>query len=191
MKPDQPKLCECGCGQPAPIAKKTDTARGYIAGEARRFVAGHHGRALRLALAPPNPSGLCQCGCGEQTTIAAAGDSRRGVVAGQHIRFVHGHMSRALRKGKPRSAEERRKVSLAKGGTGVTGERAIHTVLERNHPKTGICEECGKAGKTDYAFKCHPEPHTRDRDDYRELCRSCHRYFDNALRRRLRAALRP
>ena len=34
-------LCECGCGQPAPIADKTDSVRGYIAGKPRRFILGH------------------------------------------------------------------------------------------------------------------------------------------------------
>lgn len=36
------KYCECGCGQPAPIATRSDPARGYIKGQPHRFVAGHH-----------------------------------------------------------------------------------------------------------------------------------------------------
>jgi hypothetical protein len=55
---------------------------------------------------------------------------------------------------------------------------ALHRWLRENFPKTGTCEECGNVGKTDLAFKRHPERHTRDRDDYRELCRSCHVKFD-------------
>jgi hypothetical protein len=39
------KLCECGCGQPAPIAAKTTRKRGYIKGEPMRFIHGHNGRA--------------------------------------------------------------------------------------------------------------------------------------------------
>lgn len=35
------KLCECGCGQPAPIASKTNRAKGYVKGEPMRFVNGH------------------------------------------------------------------------------------------------------------------------------------------------------
>ena len=33
-----PKLCECGCGQPAPIAKKTDSRKGMVKGQPTRFV---------------------------------------------------------------------------------------------------------------------------------------------------------
>lgn len=36
------KLCECGCGNPAPIASKTSTKEGYIKGQPRRFILGHH-----------------------------------------------------------------------------------------------------------------------------------------------------
>ena len=34
------KLCECGCGQPAPIAKKT--GKGYKKGDFKRFIHSHH-----------------------------------------------------------------------------------------------------------------------------------------------------
>ena len=36
------KLCECGCGQPAPVATKTDTRRGRIKGQPLRFIRGHN-----------------------------------------------------------------------------------------------------------------------------------------------------
>ena len=39
-----PKLCECGCGEPAPIADKNHTATGMIKGQPRRFIFGHHMR---------------------------------------------------------------------------------------------------------------------------------------------------
>jgi hypothetical protein len=35
------KLCECGCGQPAPIAKQSNSKRGYVKGQPHRFAAGH------------------------------------------------------------------------------------------------------------------------------------------------------
>lgn len=41
-----PKLCECGCGDPAPIA--TGTGEGWIKGEPKRFIKNHSSRARRL-----------------------------------------------------------------------------------------------------------------------------------------------
>lgn len=41
---DSIKLCECGCGQPAPIAKQTSSRFGHIRGQPVRFIAGHHNK---------------------------------------------------------------------------------------------------------------------------------------------------
>jgi hypothetical protein len=38
------KLCECGCGDPAPISKETSRTHGYVRGEPRRFIKGHQRR---------------------------------------------------------------------------------------------------------------------------------------------------
>ena len=48
-------LCLCGCGQPAPIAKKTDPRRGWVKGQYLRFVHGHNRRL------PVDPEGLKEC----------------------------------------------------------------------------------------------------------------------------------
>jgi hypothetical protein len=45
------KPCECGCGQPAPIAKRTNAAKGYVKGEPSRFVLGHHSSKTREKIA--------------------------------------------------------------------------------------------------------------------------------------------
>ncbi len=46
------KLCECGCGKPAPLASKTLTSRGWVKGKPIRFVHNHHGvRDVRLRFA--------------------------------------------------------------------------------------------------------------------------------------------
>ena len=64
------KLCKCGCGQPVPIAVKTDTKRGWRKGQPLRFVSGHnhhqgpcngdynlHRRLAEKALGKPLPPG--------------------------------------------------------------------------------------------------------------------------------------
>ena len=38
------KLCECGCGKPAPLAKLTNRRLGYVKGQPVRFIKGHNRR---------------------------------------------------------------------------------------------------------------------------------------------------
>jgi DNA-binding transcriptional regulator YiaG len=38
---NSPKLCECGCGQPSPIAKRSDTKHAHVKGQPMRFIRGH------------------------------------------------------------------------------------------------------------------------------------------------------
>jgi hypothetical protein len=48
------KLCECGCGQPAPIAKGNNSANGYVKGQPTRFVRGHYKGTSREGRRPTN-----------------------------------------------------------------------------------------------------------------------------------------
>jgi hypothetical protein len=46
------KLCECQCGQPAPIASVTSTRKGNVKGKPLRFVNGHQNRIHRMSHSP-------------------------------------------------------------------------------------------------------------------------------------------
>lgn len=48
-------LCQCGCGQPAPIANRTSTARGYVKGEPMRFLVGHQRKLKTEWTEQPGP----------------------------------------------------------------------------------------------------------------------------------------
>lgn len=37
-------LCRCGCGHPAPIAKRTNTRQGCVKGQPQRYIVGHNRR---------------------------------------------------------------------------------------------------------------------------------------------------
>lgn len=87
------------------------------------------------------------------------------------------------RKGERLSAETRAKITGRPRSEHVTAA-TIHQVLIAEFPKVGACEDCGKVGKTDYAFLWHPKEHTRNPDDYVELCRSCHFKFDEPVVKR-------
>jgi hypothetical protein len=140
------KLCECGCGQPAPIASKTSRSDGRVKGQPSRFVHGHHNRVASLA-------------------------TRAKISAGATGRVL--------------SPETRAKIGARLRRDDV-GYSAAHIWLNRHHPKTGTCEECGvevgatgQAG-THYAYTGPNGGHERDRSKYRELCPACHTSFDNS-----------
>src|SRR5919106_3186072 len=63
------KLCECGCGQPAAIAKSSDRNRGYFKGQPTRFAKGH--RPGRRAARPASRPGFKVCvNCDAEKPVA-------------------------------------------------------------------------------------------------------------------------
>lgn len=91
--PNPSGLCQCGCGEPAPVARESNRRLGHVRGQPMRYIRGHSGRKPQPP--PPNPSGLCECGCGERTPLARVTERRYGLVQGHPIRFVNGHQNRA------------------------------------------------------------------------------------------------
>lgn len=108
----------------------------------------------------------CECGCGAPAPIAVKTDRRRGHSRGHPIRFVSGHNNRGRNRGALNP--------LWKGSD--AGYMALHNWIRRHKPKSGSCSDCGAEGRTDWANVSGE--YRRDLDDYRELCRPCHRRFD-------------
>jgi len=100
-------LCQCGCGELAPIAERNRYAIGHIKGRPVKFIKGHQPRAraqemrrraaIELAAAP-TADGLCRCGCGQPAPIAQTTMRRRGYVKGQPQKYIKGHAPRSERK---------------------------------------------------------------------------------------------
>ena len=132
------------------------------------------------ALAERVTSGqLCACGCGQETYLWNRTNSRLGWKRGEPQKYINGHNA----KGRTLSEETKRRVGASHfGEKSVTwkGDDAdyntIHRWLRKHFPKTGRCEHCGLDKKTDWANRSGD--YRRDRDDYLELCRSCHVKYD-------------
>lgn len=90
-------LCQCGCGQSAPIATQNHVKRGYIKGQPMAFVKGHQhiGRPspLRINL-PENTTVYCECGCGELTPMATKTNRAAEIKRGVPLRFIPEHRGR-------------------------------------------------------------------------------------------------
>jgi hypothetical protein len=112
---------------------------------------------------------LCECGCGEPAPVSAKTYARRGVNRGDTLRFVSGHNFRQSNRGPENPGWK---------GDGV-GYMGLHNWLHRHKKRTGVCDECGAEGKTDFANISGE--YRRDLSDFRELCRPCHRTLDGQL----------
>jgi hypothetical protein len=123
----------------------------------------------------PSQIVTCACGCGGDPGVYVVTNYHTGARKGDPRRYCIGHS----RKGVKLSAEARAKIT----GRPISSNDpcTIHQWLNKHHPKAGRCSECGREGKTDYAYKHHPQPHTRNIEDYDELCRSCHFRRDEAV----------
>ena len=143
------KLCECGCGEPAPLASQTSSAEGIRKGEPRRFIHGHVFRTL-----PPE-------------LHRRLAEGRRG--AGNPMYGRTGE----------RAGMYGRRAEHAPAWKGDDANyHTIHEWVRRWYPKSGVCEECGETAKTDWA-NVSGEYRREDRSDWRELCKSCHAKADN------------
>lgn len=69
----QVKLCECGCGLPAPIAQETRKSIGHFKGRPVRFVRGHANKGRHL---PPRNGGLSPWGDEGRTQICCRDGSK-------------------------------------------------------------------------------------------------------------------
>jgi hypothetical protein len=57
----------------------------------------------------------------------------------------------------------------------------LHRWVNAQFPRTGKCEHCGATDRrTEYASKSHAR-YTKNRADWLELCKSCHRKYDGRI----------
>jgi len=109
---------------------------------------------------------LCECGCGNPIPLVKFQRPKDGMFRGQQspARFLRGHSLRVVH------------PPWWKGDE--VGYRAIHTYLSKHFPKMGACDECGESKlMTEYAL-IKGRTYSRDRADYRELCKRCHNEYD-------------
>jgi hypothetical protein len=147
------KKCECGCGQPAPIAKKT--RRGYVKGEPMRFIQGHHLRTAEGKAKLFTPQRNAKIGefnrHGRIYAPATGADSPH--FKGQDVSYTRMH---------GRLLEERGPASAC--ACVSCGEPADEWALDHSYPA---------------AFKTeNGKPYCTDMSAYVPVCRSCHRLAD-------------
>ena len=166
------KLCECGCGLPTKVNRVTSRTRGWVRGEPRRFLQGHHNRVR----SPETRERISQS------------------LSGRSLREEHRRaISRAMLNGRSgtMSPEGRERLIAAKTGSKNAAWKgdavtysALHYWVRDHKTKTGRCKACGKEGRPTEWANISGEYH-RDLDDFEEQCRSCNIKGDYQRRRQV------
>jgi len=90
--------------------------------------------------------------------------------------FKQGHQTRVGMK-HPAYFIEKRKGDGNPGWKGTNVKySSLHCWIRDNFEKKMECETCGKKCVTDWSHKTHI--YTRNREEWQELCRSCHQFYD-------------
>lgn len=149
--------CECGCG-----------------GEARnRFIIGHNSS---LGKGRKHPSNCAHC-------VAVLGKPRPDISGDRSPMRRPDVAARQLER-TPRGTDHPSSKAADK-----MCYKAVHT-LHRRTRWIGVCEECGEQaddlalihGRGTLKDSRNGRLYSPNRDDYRELCKSCHRRYDGSTR---------
>lgn len=145
------KLCECGCGEPAPISVRTNRRQGQVKGQPQRFIHNHHGRLLRHSAATKARMRKAHLG--------------KALSAAHRDKLSESHLGKNLG------------ATNGRWRGDVVSYHALHSWVARRKKKTGKCSTCNFTGETQWANISGV--YLRDLDDYAEMCYACHKEFDD------------
>lgn len=127
-------LCECGCGQLAPIAKRTSTFHGWKKGQPKRFISGHNNRGKKFSdehkqkIAEANK--ITKKDWWQTRTHPTKGkpltkehrDKLSKILSGKALTKEHVKKITEANRGQKRSIETKARMSMAQKGRKLTGK---------------------------------------------------------------------
>jgi hypothetical protein len=132
------KLCECGCGKPAPLSRQGDTKRGLKKGQPQRFIRGHssRGRVQSEAEKKQRSESVTRARAPDVQTLTCGHPDRKHYGNGlchscYVIKWGESHPDKVIgssawaRKNPERMKELSRKGSLKKYGLTIEGFEAM------------------------------------------------------------------
>lgn len=170
-----PKLCECGCGGLAPISGQSDSNRGYIKGQPRRFIARHY-RAKRRTTGYP--------------ALSAMGHpkAKNGCVY-EHVLIAERALGRYLPEGVEVHHVDEDSTNNANTNLVICQDRAYHKLLHvrarvvaaGGNPDTErICSTCRRT----LPFEAFNRSSSDKNTGIQQQCRECSRRYNRTYERK-------
>lgn len=174
-------MCECGCGQPAPIAARTNRRQGTTKGEPQRFILGHCLRGPKTGAANHNWKGGRSAMANGYIMLYApesANADKRGYVL-EHVRLAELALGRPLPKGAEIHHFDENPANNAPGNLVLCENRKYHALL---HKRKRALDACGNASALRCYF-CHGYDNQTDiytTSQNKTRHRSCERAWQRA-----------
>jgi hypothetical protein len=197
-------LCKCGCGNKTSIITHTCKKKGFVIGEYRDFISGHHTRGVPKSIIQKskmaktrrewylkNPEKAKQKGENTQMTKILegthSGKNNINYGSGKFIGTPYSGVS--WNKGKTKETNQMLKLisemntneknPMWKGDNVGKGSQ-LHQWIRRHKPEVEFCEKCNKAKPYDVANISGQ--YKRDINDFNWLCRRCHMLSDGRMK---------
>ncbi len=192
--------CACGCGKITPIAKQTNTKKGWVKGQHTKCVYGHspikcvaHYQGGREWKAENTNKHLCKCGCGGYIIIKHHHRSQ-GIP-----QFILGHHAKTDKMKKQiaefnstyrtgeNSARWKKDRSMVRGRNRAKYEFTKNQKRAIYYRDKGICQSCGAfclltakiddpcKANIDHIIECQHKG-TNDINNGQVLCLICHKF---------------
>lgn len=175
------RLCKCDCGNHTLVLRANLTSGRQVSCGCQKSAAAaarmrsrtpdetgnRYGRLVVIERAGLDRRSLmwrCRCDCGRETLVR--GHRLRGGEAISCGCFA------SPRKPNPTGPEHHQWKAER------VGYRALHMWLRKHKAKTGACSRCGAERYTEWANVAENREHSRDLDDYVEVCKPCHMRMD-------------
>ena len=161
------KQCACGCGTQAPIAKHTDTSRGYVKGQARRFCVGHNKRKEHAK---------------QRYCFVFRPNHPRGPVVYAHVIVAESALGRYLPSRAQVHHVDGNEQNNGNGNLVICQDQAYHQLL---HVRTRIVRAGGDPNTDGLCKHCGPRPRAAFHRQalnlstgIQNVCRECRRALD-------------
>lgn len=159
-------LCQCGCGGVAPLAKQSETKRGYVKGQPMRFIPGHN---MKGKVLPAK----------KYRTVRAVGHPKEagsGETVYEHVLIAEKALGRYMPDGAEVHHVDGDSSNNANSNLVICQDKAYHKLLHvrtrvllaGGNPNTDlICSKCGPRHRDEFWNS------SRNQSGKQSTCRAC------------------